>query len=87
MAEQIPAITMQEIKSVAQLDDFINRLADHQELALHIETNYHHPMWAQGLKIYLAAGHELAWLDLQDLRRCILGRIDPVPLRGEPVTG
>ncbi len=64
--EQLTEFTIQEIKSAAQLDDFLNRLGEHQELALHIETNYHHPMWAQGVKIYLAANNELVWLDLQD---------------------
>lgn len=65
MEEQHSSLNVQELKTVTEVDDFLSRLTDEQELAVHIETNYHHPMWAQGLKIYLATGQELVWLDLQ----------------------
>jgi len=66
MEEINPDLTVRELTTAAEVNEFLSRLTDRQELAVHIETSYHHPMWAQGVKIYLAAGNELIWLDLQN---------------------
>ena len=63
--QQLPVVTARELKTAAEVKLFLARLTEEEELALHIETDYHHPMWAQGQKIYLAAGSERAYLDLQ----------------------
>ena len=63
--EQHSSLSVRELKTAAEVDDFLSRLTNDQKLAVHIETNYHHPMWAQGLKIYLAADQDVVWLDLQ----------------------
>ncbi|HWQ76058.1 MAG TPA: DNA polymerase I [Syntrophomonas sp.] len=59
------AVDIRELKTVAEVESFLAGPAHDRELAVHLETSYHHPMWAQGLKIYLAAGDEVAWLDMQ----------------------
>ncbi|HPF20669.1 MAG TPA: DNA polymerase I [Syntrophomonas sp.] len=65
MKEPLPVLAVRELKSSAEVDEFLKPL-EQQALALHFETNYHHPMWAQGIKVYLAAGQQLAWIDLQN---------------------
>lgn len=64
-AEQHCALKVRQLKTAADVDDYLKRLTNEQELAVHIETHYHHPMWAKGLKIYIADDQELVWLDLQ----------------------
>ena len=63
--DKTPQVTARELKTATEVKLFLARLPDEQELALHIETDYHHPMWAKGEKIYLASGNELVYLDLQ----------------------
>jgi DNA polymerase-1 len=66
MQARNPALTVRELTTSTDVSEFLAQLHDKQEVAVHIETSYHHPMWAQGVKIYLAAGNELVWLDLQN---------------------
>lgn len=62
-------IIIEELKSLAQTDDFLAQLQPEEAVAVHIETDYHHPMWARGEKIYLAAENKLAFVDISDNNR------------------
>jgi len=55
-----------ELKNCAEVQDFLAGLQPGQEIALYIETDYHHPMWAKGEKIYLAVDAACYYLDIHD---------------------
>ena len=58
-----------ELSSVNEIEAFLSRLKDTDAIALHIESNYHHAMWAVGGKMYLAGGEELGYIDLQNAEK------------------
>lgn len=61
-------VDCQELNSVTEVQDFLSRLqAD--EIAVHIESDYHHAMWAKGERIYMAGNGELGCIDLQDAEK------------------
>lgn len=63
---QYDDVVSKELKSEDQIKDFLAELQPEAPIALYIETDYHHPMWARGEKIYLAANSELVYLDISD---------------------
>lgn len=69
VAESLPIpaeITAIELKSLAQIEDFLAQLQPEEAVAVHIETDYHHPMWTRGERIYLAAENKLAFVNMSD---------------------
>ncbi len=59
-------ISIRELENIDDIENFLAQLQTGDEIALHIETDYHHPMWAKGEKIYLAVDNELVYLDIKD---------------------
>lgn len=61
-------VDCRELATVSEIKNFLARLHDTDEIALHIESNYHHAMWAKGEKMYIG-GEELVFIDLQDIEK------------------
>lgn len=54
-----------ELTTVEEINAFLARLRVTDEIVLHIESNYHHAMWAKGEKMYIGS-EAFAFIDLQD---------------------
>lgn len=54
-----------EITSLQDIDQLM-KMAGENGLAILLQCNSHHPMWAQPEVIYFSSGHEICYLDLKE---------------------
>ncbi|NLW91723.1 MAG: DNA polymerase I [Syntrophomonadaceae bacterium] len=71
-------IRLVELQDRHQADRFIAELTPGEPLAIYIQADYHHPMWANLLGIYLAKGAEVFHLALAEDVEQRLGWLRPV---------
>ena len=68
----------QEITNEAELKSIIQGLNLDEGMAVHIETDYHHPMWTKIVKVYLAVGQAAFILDCSEMGPSKLDWLKPL---------
>jgi len=73
--EEIPMV---QLHNQAEVDGFIAALVAGEPLALYIQADYHHPMWAKLMGVFIAKGDQVCQLSLGEDAEQRLSWLKPV---------
>ncbi|MEN6325720.1 MAG: DNA polymerase I [Syntrophomonas sp.] len=60
----VAAPVLHQLESREDVDGFLQQLSKDRELAIYLEVDYHHPMWAKISGVFCEYEQEVYWLDV-----------------------